>query len=78
MNGATCKPWLGLGLKAPVGPWVGNGEKITHGDFDLEPVVFTPRLDQQDTLTTLRREPIGQKAACASSANNDGVKLKGS
>ena len=61
-NGAASKARLGLGLKHPIGAGVADGEEVTHGNVEPDPIILPARLEHEYAVLRVGGEAIGQNA----------------
>src|SRR5262249_9351483 len=64
---------LGLGLVEPVDLWIGEVPPIAERDVDPDVAILATGLEQQHAVTAVGGETIGEHAAGAARAGNDGV-----
>ena len=64
---------FGRGFVAPIGAGIADTVKIADGDMDPVVIVAPAGLDQQNLVTGIRREAIGQHAARAAGTDDDEI-----
>ena len=74
-NAAIIESYIGFCVITPVGAWIGYCVEITDGNVDPEIVVLTSSFQQQYLNIWVRRESIGQHAACSAGADDDVIIL---
>ena len=72
-DAAPAEPRIGLGAEHPVRPGMADGEQVSHGDVQPDPVVLAPGLEQQHPAPRVCGQPVGQHAAGGSRADDDVV-----
>ena len=70
-QGAPLQAGLRLGLEAPVGAWVADAEQVADGDMDPGVVVAATGFQQQDTVSRVGGQTIGQQASGRAGADDD-------
>src|SRR4029077_2277252 len=73
IEAAAVETLLGLGLEAPVGARIADGEQIADRDVKPDPVVAPAGFENEHALVGVGREPVGENAAGGAGAGDDVV-----
>src|SRR5580704_456965 len=73
IQAAAVETFLGLGLEAPIGARIANGEQIANWNMKPDPVVAAAGLEDEYALAGICGQAVGEDAAGRAGAGDDVV-----